>query len=81
LREANIELGPVAGEADQLRQEGATVIFVAIDGAAAGVVAISDPIKRTTPGAVAALKGAGIRVLMLTGDNATTARGRFEAWR
>jgi P-type Cu+ transporter len=50
------------------------VIFVAIDGAAAGVVAISDPIKRTTPGAVAALKGAGIRVLMLTGDNATTAR-------
>jgi P-type Cu+ transporter len=74
LREANIELGPLAGEADQLRQEGATVIFVAIDGAAAGVVAISDPIKRTTPGAVAALKGAGIRVLMLTGDNATTAR-------
>ncbi len=74
LREAHVELGPLAGEADQLRQEGATVIFVAIDGSAAGVLAISDPIKRTTPGAVAALKAAGVRLLMLTGDNVTTAR-------
>jgi Cu+-exporting ATPase len=73
LREANIELGSLGAEADQLRQEGATVIFVAIDGRAAGVVAIADPIKSTTPGAVAALKTAGVRVVMLTGDNATTA--------
>jgi P-type Cu+ transporter len=74
LREGNIDLGELAAEADQLRQEGATAIFVAIDGAAAGVIAIADPIKSTTPGAVAALKAAGVRVVMLTGDNATTAR-------
>ena len=54
LREANIELGPLANEADELRQHGAAAIFIAVDGAAAGVLAISDPIKSTTPGAVAA---------------------------
>ena len=80
LREAHVELGRLASEADRLRQDGATVIFIAIDGSAAGVLAISDPIKRTTPGAVAALKAAGVRLLMLTGDNATTARGGFQAW-
>jgi Cu+-exporting ATPase len=74
LQEAGIEAGELVGEADRLRQEGATVIFVAIDGKAAGVIAIADPIKETTPGALAALKAAGIRVVMLTGDNATTAR-------
>jgi len=74
LREANIEPGPLGAEADQLRKDGATTIFVAIDGAAAGVLAIADPIKTTTPGAVAALKVAGVRVVMLTGDNAATAR-------
>ena len=58
MRQANIELGPFVAEADQLRQEGATVIFIAIDGTAAGVVAIADPIKNTTPAAVAALKAA-----------------------
>ena len=74
LREAHVELGPLVSEADALRQDGATVIFIAIDGSAAGVLAISDPIKPTTPSAVAALKGAGVRLLMLTGDNVTTAR-------
>jgi P-type Cu+ transporter len=74
LREAHVELGPLASDADQLRQEGATVIFIAIDGSAAAALAISDPIKRTTPGAVAALKAAGVRLLMLTGDNLTTAQ-------
>jgi Cu+-exporting ATPase len=74
LQEASIEAGELAGEADRLRQEGATVIFVAIDGKAAGVIAIADPIKETTPGALAALKAGDIRVVMLTGDNATTAR-------
>ena len=73
LGEAGIEAGELAAEADRLRQEGATVIFVAIDGKSAGVIAIADPIKDTTPGALAALKAAGIRVVMLTGDNATTA--------
>jgi P-type Cu+ transporter len=60
--------------ADELRRDGATAIFVAIDGKAAGVIAIADPVKATTPGAIAALKDAGIRIVMLTGDNATTAR-------
>jgi Cu+-exporting ATPase len=74
LEEAGIDAGGLAGEADRLRQDGATVVLVAIDGKAAGAIAIADPIKATTPGALAALKADGIRVVMLTGDNATTAR-------
>jgi Cu+-exporting ATPase len=78
LEEAGIDAarnaGGLAGEADRLRQDGATVVFVAIDGQAAGAIAIADPIKGTTPGALAVLRQAGIRVVMLTGDNATTAR-------
>jgi Cu+-exporting ATPase len=74
LQESGIDIGELGREAEALRQDGATVVFVAIDEAAAGVIAIADPIKATTPGAVAALKAAGIRVVMLTGDNATTAR-------
>jgi Cu+-exporting ATPase len=67
-------LGGICAEADGLRLEGATVVFVAVDGEAAGAIAIADPIKSTTPAAVAALRDAGIRVVMLTGDNATTAK-------
>ena len=74
MKEARVDADPLAAGADALRQEGATAVFVAIDGKAAGVIAIADPIKSTTPGAVAALKAEGIRVVMLTGDNATTAR-------
>jgi Cu+-exporting ATPase len=74
IEEAGIDASTLAVEADRLRQEGATVVFVAVDGMAAGAIAIADPIKATTPGALAALKEAGIRVVMLTGDNATTAR-------
>jgi Cu+-exporting ATPase len=74
MQEAGVEVGTLAPEADRLRQEGATAIFVAIDGKAAAAIAIADPIKATTPSAVAALRQAGVRVVMLTGDNATTAR-------
>jgi Cu+-exporting ATPase len=78
LQEAGIDaakhMGGLVVEADRLRQEGATAIFIAIDAEAAGMIAVADPIKSTTPGAVAALEAAGIRVVMLTGDNATTAR-------
>ena len=74
MKEARIEVDALTAAADALRQEGATAVFVAVDGQAAGVIAIADPIKSTTPGAVAALKAQGIRVVMLTGDNATTAR-------
>lgn len=56
-----------------MRREGATSIFVGVDGRAAGVIAIADPIKPSTPAALEALKADGIRVVMLTGDNRTTA--------
>ena len=60
--------------ADELRQDGATAIFVAIDGNAAGVIAIADPIKASTAEALKALSAEGVRVVMLTGDNRTTAQ-------
>ncbi|MFO1188374.1 MAG: heavy metal translocating P-type ATPase [Alphaproteobacteria bacterium] len=59
--------------ADDLRRDGATVIYVAVDGALGGLFAIADPVKATTPDALALLRRAGIRVVMLTGDNRTTA--------
>lgn len=60
--------------ADELRDEGQTVMFVAVDGRTAGLLAVSDPIKESTPEAVAALHRLGLRVIMLTGDNERTAR-------
>jgi P-type Cu+ transporter len=74
MSEAGVDTSSLDQGADDLRRDGATVIFVAVDGKAAGIIAIADPIKATTPGAIAALKEAGIRVVMLTGDNATTAK-------
>ncbi len=65
--------GPLASEAEALRGEGATVIFIAVDQALGGVIAIADPVKATTPAALAALKAQGVHVVMLTGDNRTTA--------
>jgi heavy metal translocating P-type ATPase len=73
MAEAGIDTTKLDQAADELRGDGATAIFVAIDAKAAGIIAIADPIKPTTPTAVAALKDAGVRVVMLTGDNATTA--------
>jgi Cu+-exporting ATPase len=61
-------------EADRLRGDGATAIFIGIDGTVAGIFAISDPVKGTTPEAVEALHAAGIEVVMLTGDNTVTAQ-------
>lgn len=74
MAEEGVDLSALAGEAETLRGEGATVIFVAIDGSLGGLLAIADPIKATTPAAVQALKNAGVRVVMLTGDNKTTAQ-------
>jgi Cu+-exporting ATPase len=74
MTEAKIDLSALASEAESLRSEGATVIFVAVDGRLGGLVAIADPIKPTTPAAVQALREAGVRVVMLTGDNKTTAQ-------
>jgi Cu+-exporting ATPase len=74
MAEGGIDTTPLDRSADELRREGATAIFVAVDGKAAGIVAIADPIKPTTPAAVASLQQAGVHVVMLTGDNATTAK-------
>jgi Cu+-exporting ATPase len=74
LAELGIATEALAEQAEQLRQDGATVIFAAIDRAAAGLIAIADPVKPTTPDALAALRRLGIRVVMLTGDNRTTAQ-------
>ena len=74
LAELGVDAGGLADRAEALRGEGATVMFVVADGAAAGLVAVADPIKETTPAAVAALHREGLRLVMLTGDNATTAR-------
>jgi Cu+-exporting ATPase len=69
----NIEIEPLKPRAEELRRDGATVIFVAVDGKAVGIIAIADPVKATTPEAIQALKAAGIMIVMLTGDNRTTA--------
>nr|WP_246777275.1 heavy metal translocating P-type ATPase [Microvirga sp. VF16] len=69
-----VDVASLSQTADDLRREGATVIFVGIDGRPAGTIAIADPIKSSTPEALAALKAEGIRVVMLTGDNWTTAK-------
>jgi len=59
--------------ADELRADGATAVFLAVDGEVEAILAIADPVKETTPGALAALHDQGLRVVMLTGDNRTTA--------
>ncbi len=74
MGEANVDVSAMASKAEELRGEGATVIFMASDGALAGLFAIADPIKTTTPEAVRTLVGEGVRVVMLTGDNRTTAQ-------
>ena len=73
LEDAGVRLGDLATKAEQLRAEGQTVMFVAVDGRAAGLLGVTDPIKSSTPEAIQHLHAAGIRILMLTGDNRKTA--------
>ncbi len=73
LAESGIDTAPLVAEADALRGDGATAIFMGLDDRAVGIFAIADPIKPTTPEALAALRADGIKVVMLTGDNRTTA--------
>jgi len=73
LGEIGIDAGALSSEADALRRDGATAVLVAVDGKPAGVLGIADPVKATTPDAVRDLVAAGIRVVMLTGDNRMTA--------
>jgi Cu+-exporting ATPase len=74
LAELGADPGALAAEADAMRAEGQTVVFVAVDGRLAGLVGVADPIKATTPDAVRGLRAEGLRVVVLTGDDATTAR-------
>jgi Cu+-exporting ATPase len=73
LEALGVEAGALRTRADQLRREGQTVMFVAIDGRPAGLIGVADPIKPTTADAIAALRADGITVVMLTGDHRGTA--------
>ena len=75
FRELGIDPAPpMLTQAETLRKEGQTVMLIAIDGKPAGLVSVSDPIKESTPEAVRELQAAGLKVIMVTGDNQTTAR-------
>ncbi|MGY0799016.1 copper-transporting P-type ATPase [Lysobacter sp. A286] len=73
LAEHGVDTAALADQADGLRGEGATAIYIGVSGRAAGILAIADPIKDTTAPALQALRDDGIRIVMLTGDNRTTA--------
>jgi Cu+-exporting ATPase len=73
LGELGIEPGALAERAETLRREGQTVMFVAVDGRASGLLGVADPIKASTPEALDLLRQAGIRIMMVTGDSRTTA--------
>ena len=73
LKELSIPADMLREQADSRRQKGQTVLFVGIDGQAAGLIAVTDPIKPTTAEALRLLKESGLRIIMLTGDNQTTA--------
>ena len=73
LDQFEIDPGDLATKAEELRGDGQTVMFVAVDGQATGLLGVADPIKNTTPDAVKQLHAAGIRIVMLTGDSRTTA--------
>jgi len=73
LAELNIDTAALADDAERLRQDGATAIFLGVNGKLAGVIAVADPVKASTPAALKALVSDGLHVVMLTGDNRTTA--------
>jgi Cu+-exporting ATPase len=73
FKELGIDLGWTLEKAEKLREDGQSVMFLAIDGKPAGILGVSDPIKKTTPQAIEELKKEGVRVIILTGDNKTTA--------
>ncbi|ABM42762.1 heavy metal translocating P-type ATPase [Acidovorax sp. JS42] len=73
MQQSSVNTGPLAQAAEALRGEGASVMFLAVDGQLAGLLAVSDPIKASTPDALAALHAAGLRIIMATGDGLTTA--------
>jgi len=74
LEEIHVDAGSLVSRAEELRAGGQTVMFVVVDGRAAGLLGVADPVKETTPAAIAELHAAGLRIVMLTGDSETTAR-------
>jgi P-type Cu+ transporter len=73
FRDLSIDPAPLLDRAEAMRKDGQTVMLVAVDGKAAGLVGVADPIKESTPDAIRELKAAGLKIIMVTGDNATTA--------
>jgi len=73
MREAGIDFTPLEPQAQAIRDEGQTVMLIGVDGRAAGIVGVADPIKPSTTEAIAQLRSAGIRIVVLTGDNTGTA--------
>ena len=73
MRETGVDTSPMAAEAEKLRQQGASVMFLSVDGTLAGLVAVADPIKASTADAIKSLHEAGLRIVMATGDGITTA--------
>jgi len=73
MRERNVDIGGLASDWERLAEEGKTPMYVAVDGKAAGLVAVADTVKPDSKAAIAALKGLGIEVVMITGDNRRTA--------
>ena len=74
MTQLNIVVEPLKAQAERLRSTGASVMFLAVDGQPAGLLAVSDPIKASTAEALATLKASGLRVIMATGDGLTTAK-------
>ena len=74
MQAQGIDIAALAAEADAMRAGGATVLFIGVDGQSGGAIAVADPVKASTPTALETLRQEGIRILMLTGDNATTAQ-------
>ena len=74
FRDLSVDPAPLLDQAEALRKEGQTVMLVAVDGKAAGIVGVADPIKDSTPDAIRELRAAGLKIIMVTGDNATTAK-------
>ncbi len=74
LSDMRLDVGALTARADARRDQGETVMFVVVDGAIAGMVAVADPVKETTPAALRSLHALGFRIIMATGDNERTAR-------
>ncbi|MGA9366013.1 MAG: copper-translocating P-type ATPase, partial [Steroidobacteraceae bacterium] len=74
LEDLHVASADLEAGADNLRREGATAVFMVVDGRSAGLIAVADPIKTTTAAALESLRAAGIRIVMVTGDNHTTAQ-------